>query len=71
MVHLEPAHLRPPAWCACCTGKAQRAKEIKRNKLDRKKAREEAHTKKDTKGMSSLETLTKSEICFLSVQVVV
>ncbi|KAG0147975.1 hypothetical protein CROQUDRAFT_655576 [Cronartium quercuum f. sp. fusiforme G11] len=33
--------------------KAQRAKEIKRNKLDRKKAREEAHTKKDTKGIEA------------------
>ncbi|POW02795.1 hypothetical protein PSTT_11530 [Puccinia striiformis] len=31
--------------------KAQRQKEIKRNKLDRKKAREDAHSKKDSSGM--------------------
>ncbi|KAH9814184.1 WW domain binding protein 11-domain-containing protein [Melampsora americana] len=48
--------------------KAQRAKEIKRNKLERKKAREEAHTKKDTKSieaeirqLENLEKLTASE----------
>ncbi|EGF99883.1 uncharacterized protein MELLADRAFT_79384 [Melampsora larici-populina 98AG31] len=48
--------------------KAQRAKEIKRNKLERKKAREEAHTKRDTKSieaeirqLENLEKLTTSE----------
>ncbi|KAA1066617.1 hypothetical protein PGT21_034471 [Puccinia graminis f. sp. tritici] len=43
--------------------KAQRQKEIKRNKLDRKKAREDAHSKKDSSAIqaeiSQLERLSK------------